>query len=124
MDGQDWDPVRLGARGGAGRGGHGHGHGRGHASGGAGGGHRSSSAAIAAKLDAADTPMRSKTLSADAVRIILDYRAAHTMSQKELDARCSFPANTMKRLELRTLAPTLDQLHTLNRVLKTGLTLE
>jgi ribosome-binding protein aMBF1 (putative translation factor) len=68
--------------------------------------------------------MNFKMLSDDSVRAMLDFRAAHTMSQKTLDKLCSFPENTIKKIELQTLSPTIDQLQALNRVLKTDLTLE
>lgn len=115
MDGQNWNPIVIGgARGGAGGGGR-------RPAGGAG---RSASAAVAAKLDATDTPTRSKLLSNDAVRIIREYRSAHSMTQDQLNRACNFPANTIKKLEGRTTAPEMGQLQTLNRLLKTGLTLE
>jgi DNA-binding XRE family transcriptional regulator len=79
---------------------------------------------MAAKLDAADTPTRSKTLSTAAVRTIQEYRREHSMTQDQLNTTCGFPANTIKKLELRTVAPDMRQLQTLNRILKTGLTLE
>jgi hypothetical protein len=118
MDCQDWGTVRIGvgARGGAGGSG---------SRGGAGGGPaRSTSAAVAAKLDASDTPTRSKLLSAAAVRTIQEYRRANSMTQDQLNTACGFPVHTIKKLELRTAAPEIRQLQTLNRVLKTGLTLE
>jgi hypothetical protein len=68
--------------------------------------------------------MSSAVLSDDSVRAMLDFRAAHTMSQKTLDKLCSFPENTVKRLEQQTLAPTSDQLEILNRVIKAEFTLE
>ena len=123
MDCQDWDTIRVGtgiARGGAGgvaaRSGRG-----------APAGKRSGNptgAAIAAKLDAAEAPTRSKMLSAEAIRTIQDYRRANSLTQKQLDQRCAFPANTINLLEARRDAPTIKQLQVLNRVLKTGLTLE
>jgi hypothetical protein len=112
MDGQDWDPVSVGRRRSAA------------ASASSSGGHRSTSSVIAAKLDASEAPTRSKLLSADSVRVIQDYRRAHTMTQEQLNRVCSFPPNTIKKLEGRTGAPEIGQLQTLNRVLKTGLTLE
>lgn len=115
MDCQDWDPIRIGVSGRA----------RCSAasrpSGGAG---RSTGAAVAAKLDSSDTPTRSKLLSTEAVRTIQEYRRTHSMTQEQLNTACSFPANTIKKLEMRTLAPEIRQLQTLNRILKTGLTLE
>ena len=119
MDGQDWEPVRVishAARGGAGGAG-GRGGSRGGSRGGAG-------AAIAAKLDAADAPTRSKMLSAEAIRTIQDYRRTNSLTQKQLDQRCAFPANTINLFEARRDAPTIKQLQILNRVLKAGLTLE
>lgn len=118
MDCQDWDTIRVGtsvARGGAGGG-------RGGSRGGRGGG--GAGAAIAAKLDAADVPTRSKMLSAEAIRTIQDYRRTNSLTQKQLDQRCAFSANTINLLEARRDAPTIKQLQILNRVLKTGLTLE
>lgn len=114
MDGQGWDPIRIGVRA----------RGVATASRPAGGAGRSSGATIAAKLDAADTPTRSKLLSTDAVRTIQDYRRTNSMTQEQLNRACSFPPNTIKNLEARALAPEIRQLQTLNRVLKTGLTLE
>lgn len=116
MDCQDWEPVRVishAPRGGAGGG-----------RGGRGGRGAPAGAAIAAKLDAAEAPTRSKMLSADAVRTIQDYRRANSLTQKQLDQRCAFPANTINLLEARRDAPTIKQLQVLNRVLKAGLTLE
>jgi ribosome-binding protein aMBF1 (putative translation factor) len=119
MDCQDWEPVRVishVAHGGAG--------GRGGSSTSKRSGNPAG-AAIAAKLDAAETPTRSKMLSADAIRTIQDYRHANNnMTQKQLDQRCAFPANTINLLEARRDAPTIKQLQVLNRVLKAGLTLE
>lgn len=109
MDCQDWDPVRISVRSGRTT---------------AGGAGRSSSAAVAAKLETSDVPTRSKMLSTDAVRTIQDYRRTHSMTQEQLNIACQFPVNTIKKLEARTLAPEIRQLQTLNRVLKAGLTLE
>jgi ribosome-binding protein aMBF1 (putative translation factor) len=114
MDGQDWEPVSVGR--GVGR--------RPAATSGGAGGSRSTSSVIAAKLDASNAPTRSKLLSADSVRTIQDYRRGHTMTQEQLNRLCSFPPNTIKKLEGRTGAPEIGQLQTLNRVLKVGLTLE
>ena len=117
MDCQDWDTIRVGtgiARGGAG----------GAAARGRSGRGAPAGAAIAAKLDAAEAPTRSKMLSAEAIRTIQDYRRVNNLTQKQLDQRCAFPATTINLLEARRDAPTIKQLQILNRVLKTGLTLE
>ena len=81
-------------------------------------------AAHMAKLAISDTIIKPRLLSAEAVRTILEYRRAHSLTQKQLDAACAFPANTLNHLESRKVAPTTHQLQTLNRVLKAGLTLD
>lgn len=81
------------------------------------------SATAAAKMDAAEH-VRVKLLTSESVRIIQDYRRANSLTQKQLDQRCSFPANTLNALESRRAGPTVGQLRDLNRILKTGLTLD
>jgi ribosome-binding protein aMBF1 (putative translation factor) len=111
MEHQDWGTVTVGRNV------------RGTAAAGAGRARPSAGAIAAAKLDDAEA-VRIKVLSADAVRTIQDYRRTHTLSQKQLDQACSFPANTINNLEARRAGPTAGQLQALNRLLKAGLTLE
>ncbi len=80
-------------------------------------------AAAAAKMEEAEH-VRVKLLTPDSVRAIQDYRRENSLTQKQLDQRCSFPANTISGLESRRAGPTVGQLRDLNRLLKTGLTLE
>jgi hypothetical protein len=86
--------------------------------------HRHNAAAAAdAKMDAAEI-VRVKLLTPESVRVLQDYRRENSLTQKQLDQRCSFPANTVNLLESRRAGPTVGQLRDLNRLLKTGLTLE
>lgn len=77
-----------------------------------------------AKLAAAEDIKKPKVLSRDAVATIQNYRRQNNLTQKQLDQQLSFPPNTINKLEARFISPTSTQLNTLNRVLKTGLTLE
>lgn len=113
MDCQDWGTISVGRRAG------------GSAAGGAGRPRPTAGAIAAAKIDDTETvAVRIKVFSVDSVRAIQDYRRAHSLTQKQLDQACSFPANTINLLESRRTGPTAGQLQTLNRLLKTGLTLE
>ncbi len=67
---------------------------------------------------------RAKTLSVESRQAMMRLRAEQKWSQKDLDMRCSFPANTVRDIENGKVAPSTSQLNTLNRVLKTGLKLE
>lgn len=84
----------------------------------------SSEAIRMAKLATAEDIKRPKVLSRDAVATIQNYRRQNNLTQKQLDQQLSFPPNTINKLEARFISPTSTQLNTLNRVLKTGLTLE
>jgi ribosome-binding protein aMBF1 (putative translation factor) len=55
---------------------------------------------------------------------MMRLRAEQKWSQRDLDMRCSFPANTVRDLESGKVAPSTTQLNIINRVLKTGLKLE
>jgi DNA-binding transcriptional regulator YiaG len=110
MDGQDWEPLKIG---GAGSG----------SGAGAGGPKRSAEAIRQAKLADADGPVHVKVLTPDAVRTIQDYRRQNSLTQKQLDQRLSFPANTVQALESRKAGPSTKQLQVLNQLLKSGLTL-
>jgi ribosome-binding protein aMBF1 (putative translation factor) len=80
-------------------------------------------AAAAAKMEDAEI-VRVKLLTPDSVRAIQDYRRENSLTQKQLDQRCSFPVNTVNGLESRRAGPTVGQLRDLNRLLKSGLTIE
>ena len=78
-----------------------------------------------AKLDnAEDGIKRAKVLSAESRQAMMRLRAEQKWSQRDLDMRCSFPANTIRDLENGKLSPSSGQLNNINRVLKTGLRLE
>lgn len=76
-----------------------------------------------AKLEKAEV-VRVKLLSVDSVRTLQNYRREQSLTQKQLDQRCSFPVNTISNLESRRAGPTVGQLRDLNRITKLGLTLE
>ena len=87
--------------------------------------HTSNVGAQLAKLEAAEVPKKPKVLSRDAVATIQNYRRQNNnMTQRALDQQLAFPPNTINKLEARQLTPSGSQLNALNRVLKTGLTLE
>ena len=76
------------------------------------------------KLENDEIHMKPKMFSSESRKKIIDYRIEHKLSQSQLDALCSFPKNTIQQLEANKRAPSTKELNTLNRVLKTGLTLE
>lgn len=85
---------------------------------------RSPTAQHLAKLASATEPVKQKMLSREAVTTIVNYRRANNLTQRHLDQQLAFPPNTINRLEARNVCPTTTQLNALNRILKTGLTLE
>jgi ribosome-binding protein aMBF1 (putative translation factor) len=119
MDGQDWTPVIIGKKSYASA-------------------LRSSSARVTptfvpktsnqaqhlAKVEAAEAPVKMKTLTAESRQKIVAYRTLREITQKQLDQACSFPANTMRELESGRLTPSTGQLNTLNRFVGGGLRLE
>jgi ribosome-binding protein aMBF1 (putative translation factor) len=74
--------------------------------------------------DEEGTVKRAKTLSVESRQTMMRLRAEQKWSQRDLDMRCSFPANTIRDLENGKITPSSAQLNTINRVLKTGLKLE
>jgi len=84
----------------------------------------SGEAARLAKLAESTEPVKPKLLSRESVTHIQAHRRANKLNQKQLDQQLAFPPNTINKLESRQIAPSPMQLNTLNRVLKTGLTLE
>ena len=75
------------------------------------------------KLENEEIHVKPKMFSNESKQAIIQYRISNKLSQGELDARCSFPRNTIQQLESNKRGPTTKELQTLNRVLKTGLTL-
>ena len=75
------------------------------------------------KLENEEIHVKAKMFSNESKQTIIQYRISNKLSQGDLDARCSFPRNTIQQLEANKRAPTTKELQTLNRVLKTGLTL-
>lgn len=76
------------------------------------------------KLAHADGPMRPKKLTKESLQMIVALRTAESWDQVALNEACQFPVNTIREVEAGRLVPTIQQLNTLNRVLKTGLKLE
>lgn len=71
-----------------------------------------------------DPPTKPKLLSRESVTKIVEYRRTNKLTQKQLDQQLAFPPNTTNKLESYQIGPAPAQLNSLNRVLKTGLTLE
>jgi ribosome-binding protein aMBF1 (putative translation factor) len=64
-----------------------------------------------------------KQLAPESRQEIVTKRAEMKKTQVELNQLCNFPVNTIREIEAGRLCPTIGQLNTLNRVLKTGLKL-
>jgi hypothetical protein len=114
MDGQDWNPVTIKRQDGGGcvgcivpR---------------SQGGPRTAGAVRAAKLEAGETVVR-KFLSTESVAAVQAYRRANQLTQKDLDQRLSWPANTTNAIEGRRVAPTSHQLQQLTNLTRTALKL-
>ncbi len=83
----------------------------------------SSDVVQARKLDDADI-VKLKQLSKESRQEIVSRRALAKMTQVQLNQACQFPINTINKIESGQLSPSVSQLNTLNRVLKTGLKYE
>ncbi len=77
-----------------------------------------------AKLANNEEVKKARVLSKESRQAMMQLRAAQKWTQRDLDMRCSFPANTVRDLEAGKLAPSSGQLSRLNQILKTGLKLE
>lgn len=65
-----------------------------------------------------------KKLSKESRQEIMARRVTANMTQVQLNQVCQFPIHTINKIESGHQEPTLGQLQTLNRVLKTGLKYE
>ena len=83
----------------------------------------SSDVVQARKLDDADI-VKVKQLSKESRQEIVSRRSIAKMTQVQLNQACQFPINTINKIESGQLSPSISQLNTLNRVLKTGLKYE
>jgi len=81
--------------------------------------HYTPQAQAARKLAEAEDAGKPKTL-ADRQELV-NRRVAKSWSQTELNQQCRFPVNTIREIEAGRLCPSIQQLNTLNRVLKCGL---
>ncbi len=77
-----------------------------------------------AKLANNEDVKKARVLSKESRQAMMQLRAAQKWTQRDLDMRCSFPANTVRDLEAGKMAPSSGQLSRLNQILKTGLKLE
>lgn len=77
-----------------------------------------------AKIANDEEVKRPKVLSKESRQAMMQLRAAQKWTQRDLDMRCSFPANTVRDIEAGKVSPTAGQLSRLNQILKTGLKLE
>jgi DNA-binding transcriptional regulator YiaG len=104
---QDWDPVVVRRSGAADRIHHVH----------------NPEGARLRKLDDAEM-VRVKKLSPASVTALVGWRRETGLTQKQLDQRCSFPANTVNGIEARRDPPTDKQLRVLQATTKLSLSLE
>lgn len=65
-----------------------------------------------------------KQLSKESRQELVQRRLLGKLTQVQLNQQCLFPINTINKIESGQLSPTVSQLNTLNRVLKTGLKYE
>jgi ribosome-binding protein aMBF1 (putative translation factor) len=65
-----------------------------------------------------------KHLTSESRQEMLKKRVEMGLSQVQLNQRCAFPVNTVREIEAGRLPPSINELNTLNRVLKLGLKLE
>jgi ribosome-binding protein aMBF1 (putative translation factor) len=65
-----------------------------------------------------DEPRKTKSLSPESRKAILQARVANKWNQTQLNTQCSFPQNTIRDIENGKLCPTPQQLNVLSRVLK------
>ena len=80
--------------------------------------------AHAAKLEAADAPVKPKMLSSDSRKLLTASRLLLKKTQVQLNQQCAFPPNTIRELEAGHIHPTGSQLSKLNRELRINLKLE
>ena len=111
MSVQDWEPIRIHSSGAA-------------AATKASPSFRKVAPEVAHARKLADTDIaKAKQLAPESRQEIVTKRAAMKKSQVELNQLCNFPVNTIREIEAGRICPTIGQLNTLNRVLKTGLKL-
>ncbi len=67
--------------------------------------------------------VKQKSLAPESRQEMIQKRLANKWSQSDLNTQCNFPANTIREIEAGRITPSISQLNTLNRVLKTGLKL-
>lgn len=87
-------------------------------------GNARNASAHAAKLEAADAPVKPKMLSSESRKLLTATRVALGKTQVQLNQQCAFPPNTIRELEAGHIHPTGSQLNKLNRELRIGLKLE
>jgi hypothetical protein len=105
-DHQDWEPVVVRAHGSSDRIRHVH----------------NSEGARVHKLEEAEV-IRIKKLSPESVTALVGWRRENGLTQKQLDHRCSFPANTVNGIEARREGPTDRQLRALQSATRLSLSL-
>lgn len=71
-----------------------------------------------------DDIVKVKQLSKESRQEIVVQRGLRKWTQVQLNQACLFPIHTINKIESGQLSPTISQLNTLNRVLKTGLKYE
>lgn len=79
--------------------------------------------AHARKVANAEEPSKPKTLDPSSRQEIVNFRVSKKWTQQEFNTQCAFPINTIREIEAGRLTPSINQLNTLNRIMKTGLKL-
>ena len=65
--------------------------------------------------------VKQKSLTPESRQEIIQRRVINKWNQTDLNNQCCFPINTIREIEAGRITPSIQQLNTLNRVLKTGL---
>jgi len=108
MDGQDWETVTIRGK-------------------------KSAKAVAACKQSSDGAQMRklaehdivkTKVLAKESRQEMVAVRSLRKLTQVQLNQLCQFPIHTIQRIESGQHSPSVSQLNTLNRVLKTGLKYE
>jgi ribosome-binding protein aMBF1 (putative translation factor) len=85
---------------------------------------RQTSDSVQARKLAENDIVKLKQLSRESRQELVTRRAILKMTQVQLNQACLFPINTINKIESGQLTPSVSQLNTLNRILKTGLKYE
>lgn len=83
-----------------------------------------SSVATASRIERSDEPVKTKKLSSEGLKKIIQARLERKMTQADLNKECAFVSNTIRDIESGKTQPTGNQLNILNRVLRLQISFE